>query len=68
MGILPEYSAQGGQKRVFDPWELELQTIVGAGNQTQVLWKGSQCSEPSLQPVSFSVFETGSQGTQLLAK
>ena len=41
-------SSHGGQKRASDPLKLELQTIVsyhmGAGNQTCVLCKSSQCS------------------------
>ena len=36
-----------GQKRASDPVEPDLETAVscsvGAGNQTQVLWKSSQC-------------------------
>ena len=50
-------NAFGGQKRVLDPLELELQMVVshhvGARNQTQVLCKQEQLvfltSEPSLQ-------------------
>ena len=38
----------GGQKRVSDPLKLELQVVVshlvGAGNQTQVLYKSNKCS------------------------
>ena len=34
----------GGQKKALDPLGLELQTVVsyhvGAGNPTQILWKG----------------------------
>ena len=48
---------QGGQKRA-DSLELELQMVVscrmGAGTQTQVLWKKEQqvllTTEPPLQP------------------
>lgn len=32
-----------GQKRVPDSLGLELQTIVSAGNKTQVLCKSSRC-------------------------
>ena len=45
--------------RVLDPLELELQTgvscLVGAGNWTQVIWKGSECSltKPSLHQFYF---------------
>jgi hypothetical protein len=39
---------QRGQKRVPDPWELELQLSkgcpMGAGNRTWVLYKSSKCS------------------------
>lgn len=35
----------GGQKRALHPLELELHQM-GAGNQTVLLWKSSQCSEP----------------------
>ena len=38
----------GGHKRLSTPLELELNVVancpVGAGNQTQVLWKSSPCS------------------------
>jgi hypothetical protein len=41
-------NAHRGQKTVVDPLELRLQMTVsshvGAENQTQVLWKSSQCS------------------------
>jgi hypothetical protein len=40
----------GAQERVLDPLKLELQMVisypVGTGNQTQVLCKSRQCSEP----------------------
>lgn len=40
-------SAYGGQKRVWNPLELELQIVVShhlnAGNQIQVLCKTSKC-------------------------
>ena len=43
-----EPGACRGQKGALDPQELELQMVggchVGAENQTQVLWKSSQCS------------------------
>lgn len=55
MGILPVCYVSThaclvqGKKRVLASLELELKTIVGchvgAGGQTQVLWKSSQCSE-----------------------
>lgn len=35
-------SAREGQKAV-DPLELKTKTVVRAGNQTQILWKSSQC-------------------------
>ena len=42
-----ECSAHGGHKRASDPLELALQEgvshCVGAGNQTQGLYKGSLC-------------------------
>lgn len=42
--------AQGDQKKVLGPLELEFQEVVsfyaGAGNWTQILFKSSQCSEP----------------------
>lgn len=43
-------SGCGGQKRVLDPLEPELQMGVSrhicTGNQTQVPWNVSQCSQP----------------------
>jgi hypothetical protein len=37
-----------GQKKEMDPLKLKWQAIVshyvGAGNQTHILWKNSQCS------------------------
>jgi hypothetical protein len=54
MGILPVYVSKWcilrDQKRISDPLGLKLQTAVhphvGAGDQTWVLWKNSQCSQP----------------------
>lgn len=50
-----------GKRRVSDPLELELLTVVScpvdAGNETVVLWKNSRSSnhEQSLQPYCFEM-------------
>lgn len=48
-----------GQKRVLNPRELEVLTIVscyvGAGNQTLILCKSSQCSYPLGRPSSLCI-------------
>lgn len=40
--------AEGREKRVSDPLEFRVTVVnclVDAGNQAQVLWKSSQCSD-----------------------
>lgn len=47
------WSVCGGQKRALDPWELELEVIVGyhvsAGNEIQVICKPKECFKPPIQ-------------------
>ena len=57
--------ARGGQKRVLDPLEVELQMFVsyhiGSGKQALVLCKNNKCFNPAISPApGLFIFKVGS--------